>query len=376
MRACTRQVTVRIAFAVFAVFTLAAVAGLVKGQPESNRAKTLGLPLIPIPADNPQSLEKIKLGGALFHDARLSADGKVSCATCHRPELAHSDGLPVSIGVGGLQGTRNAPSILNSAYLNSLFWDGRRKSLEEQAQDPFTDLVEHGLKNQDALLEQIRGQEAYRVAFNQAFGVDADAISIDHVTKAIAAFERTLVGGNSPFDRYYYGGDEGALSQSAIRGLSLFTGRADCAKCHTIGPTSALFTDQEFHSLGVGLKRIEARLGEIAKVAFDGAGVARASATVSPADIAELGRFMVTKKPGDIGKFRTPSLRNVAITAPYMHDGSVSSLEAAVDIEVYYRGLESGRPLILTPQEKADLVSFLSALTSPQFVVPKRLVSP
>jgi cytochrome c peroxidase len=353
-----------------------AIAGLPIEQAKQNLEDTLGLPSIPIPPDNLQTLDKIKLGRALFHDKRLSADGTVSCATCHRPELAHSDGRSVSEGSGAEKGARNAPSILNAAYLTSFFWDGRRKSLEEQAQDPFTNTVEHGLKDQNALLEQIRDQQEYRVAFHQAFGVDGGAISIDHVTKAIAAFERTLVAGNSPFDRYHYGGVKAALPESAIRGLSLFTGRAGCAKCHTIGPDSALFTDQEFHSLGVGLKLIEPRLAEIAKFAFEREDLAQPHGAVSPADIAELGRFVVTRKPTDIGKFRTPSLRNVAVTAPYMHDGSVSSLEAAVDLEVYYRGIESGRPLILTPQEKADLVSFLTALTSPQFQAAKGRASP
>lgn len=355
-----------------AVFALAtALPGLPAEQVDLDPTETLGLSAVPIPLNNPQTPEKIKLGKALFHDKRLSADGKVSCASCHRAELAHSDGLSLSEGTGGLVGTRNAPSILNAMYLNSLFWDGRRKTLEEQAQDPLTDAVEHGLKSPSALLEQIRVQPAYTVAFKQAFGVDAGAISLEHVTKAIASFERTLVAGNSPFDRYYYGGDKAALSPSATRGLSLFTGRADCSKCHSIGATSALFTDQEFHSLGIGLKRIEARLAEVAKHAFNSGDLARAGGTVSPADIAELGRFTVTKKAGYIGKFRTPSLRNVALTAPYMHDGSVPSLEAAVDLEVYYRGIESGRPLILTPEEKTDLVSFLKALTSSKFLPPQ-----
>lgn len=373
MRAPIKLLAVPISLAAFALAT--AFAGLTTEQVEPDPAETLGLPSVPIPPDNLQKLEKIKLGKALFHDNRLSADGSVSCASCHRAELAHSDGRSVSEGAGGLKGMFNAPSIVNAAYLTSLFWDGRRKSLEEQAADPLTNPLEHGLKSQAALLEQIRGVQEYRVAFAQVFGIDGSAISIDHVTKAIAAFERTLVAGNSPFDRYQYGGDKGALSQSEITGLSLFTGRAGCAKCHTIGPTSALFTDQEFHNLGVGLKRIAPRLAQIAKVAFDSPDLAQAQA-VSPADIAELGRFMVTKKPSDIGKFRTPSLRNVAVTAPYMHDGSVPSLEAAVDLEIYYRGIESGRPLILTPQEKADLVSFLRALTSPQFLAPKPQASP
>lgn len=352
------------------VLALTATAGLPIRPADQN--ETLGLPLLPIPSDNLQTREKIKLGRALFHDKRLSADGTVSCATCHRPELTHSDGLPVSEGTAGLKGTRNAPSIVNAAYLTSLFWDGRRQSLEDQAQDPFTDSAEHGFTDQNTLLEQIRGLPEYQVAFKQAFGVDRGAISIGHVTKAIAAFERTLVAGNSPVDRYYYGGDKASLSQSAIKGLSLFTGRAGCAKCHTIGSDGALFTDQDFHSLGVGLKRIEPRLAEIARLAFNAEGLAQAGGKVSAADLAELGRFRVTKMAADIGKFRTPSLRNVAVTAPYMHDGSVPTLEAAVDLEVYYRGIESGRPLILTPVEKADLLSFLTALTSPQFLAPKR----
>jgi cytochrome c peroxidase len=252
-----------------------------------------------------------------------------------------------------------------------LFWDGRRKNLEEQAQDPLMNVVEHGLKSQDALLEQIRGQREYQIAFEQAFGVRANAISMEHVVKAIAAFERTLVAGNSSFDRYYYAGDKAALSPDAIRGLALFLGRAGCAKCHSVGTDSALFTDQAFHSLSVGFKRIEPRLAEIAKVAFAGERLDEGQGAVSAADIAELGRFAVTRKPEDIGKFKTPSLRNVAVTAPYMHDGSVPTLEAAVDLELYYRGIESGRPLILTPLEKGDLVSFLKALTSPQFLEPK-----
>lgn len=331
----------------------------------------LGLPPISSATASQQELESIKLGEVLFHDSRLSGDGTVSCASCHRPELAHSDGRPVSEGAGGRKGRRNAPSIINAAYLSSFFWDGRRSTLEEQAQDPFFDAAEHGLQSKDALLAEIRCQDEYRVAFRKAFGVHSNDIAVDHVTKAIAAFERTLVAGNSPFDRYYYAGETDALSPSEIRGLSLFTGQAGCAKCHTIGRTGALFTDQEFHRLGVGFKRIEPRLAEIVRAAFVGEGLADARGNVSAADVSELGRFVVTKRVEDIGKFRTPSLRNVALTAPYMHDGSVPTLEAAVELEIYYRGIQSGRPLILTPEEKVDLVAFLNALTSSQLTFQK-----
>lgn len=355
-----------------AVLALAGRLPAVAGDLAQRRDDALGLPTLAIRTENPGAIKKVALGSMLFHDKRLSADGTVSCATCHRMELAHSDGLPVSEGVAGRKGTRNAPSIVNAAYLRSLFWDGRRENLEAQARDPFTDSEEHGFEDNRTLLEQIQRLPEYQLAFQQAFGVDPAAISIDHVTKAIAAFERTLVAGDSSFDRYYYGGDKAALSQSAERGLALFISRAGCAKCHTIGSESALFTDQEFHSLGVGLKRIEPRLAEIAKLAFNAESPTLADRTVSAAELAELGRFRVTKKAVDIGKFRTPSLRNVALTAPYMHDGSVPTLEAAVDLEIYYRGFESGRPLILTPAEKTDLVNFLRALTSSKFLVQER----
>lgn len=348
-----------------AVFALAL--GATASPPRESAAAQpdhrLGLPPLTLAPGTPAATEKISLGRTLFHDKRLSADGTVSCASCHKPELAHSDGLAQSVGVGGRRGTRNAPSILNAAFLNSLFWDGRRTSLEEQANDPFTESNEHGFKDEGALLQQVRGIPEYRTGFQQAFGVQGDAIRMEHVTGAIAAFERTLIAGNSAFDHYQYAGDRAALSPSAERGLRLFTGRAACSTCHTVGEQHALFTDQQFHSLGVGMHRIQPRLGIVAAAVVETKPRASTEA-VSPEEIAELGRFLVTKAAGDIGKFRTPSLRNVALTAPYMHDGSVATLEEAVELEIYYRGVAAGRPLILTPEEKKDLVTFLRALTS------------
>jgi cytochrome c peroxidase len=195
--------------------------------------------------------------------------------------------------------------------------------------------------------------------------VGQQAISLDLVAKAIASFERTLIAANSPFDLYYYQRDRSALAAEAIRGLDLFRGRAGCATCHTIGEHSALFTDNLYHRVGVGEGLIEHDLAAAAREVVDATPEALDRLITSDSKVAALGRFVVTKDPKDIGLFKTPSLRNVALTAPYMHDGSVETLAAALDVEVYYRGLEASRPLILTPRERTDLIAFLNSLTSP-----------
>lgn len=327
----------------------------------------LGLPSATIQTENPSTLAKNQLGQKLFFDKRLSRDGSVSCASCHQPEKAFSDGLVVAKGISGHLGTRNTPNLLNTAFNQTQFWDGRRPTLESQALDPFVNPQEHGLANHQALIDILRSDPEYLSAFQAIFQVEPNMIEAKHIGQAIASFERTLVSGDSPFDRYFFKGDQSALSRSAENGLQLFQGRARCATCHTIEKTSALFTDNQFHSLNIGIRRIEPRLSEItmrlARLKESGANLDQA--LLSDSDIAELGRFAVTFKPSDIGKFRTPSLRNVARTAPYMHDGSVGSLEDAVDLELYYRSAEAGRPLILTPLEKSDLVEFLKSLNSP-----------
>lgn len=335
----------------------------------------LGLPPVVAPAGNPQTFAKVVLGRALFDDKRLSADNSTSCATCHLPTRAFSDGLPVARGTQRRLGVRNTPTVLNAAYAGTQFWDGRRDSLESQAIDPFTNTAEHGLVDRDSLLKLIRGDDRYTEAFSAAFGVQASDITADLVAMAIAAFERTLVAGNSPFDRYEYAGDSAALSAAAIRGLSLFRGRARCGSCHRIDKDYALLTDGAFHRLGVGQKRIESRLAELANMVVSQPNLDVAKAMQGSPELSELGRFLVTRKVADIGRFKTPSLRNVALTAPYMHDGSVTTLEEAVDTEIYYRSIESGRPLILTPREKADLVEFLKSLTSPEFAGSKDAAS-
>lgn len=346
-----------------AIFLLAVLWTRMGGALAENGA--LGLPPVPIPPSNPQTPAKIALGKRLFHDQRLSADGKVSCATCHKAEHAFTDGLPMAQGIHEQLGTRNTPSLLNVAYQHSLFWDGRRPSLEAQAKEPFFHPREHGLKDAQDLLRRIRSDPQYAVSFKRAFGVSSTAITLDHVTQALAAFERTLLAGDSAFDRYYFAGDQKALSPTAQRGLKLFQGSAQCATCHILGKTSALFTDQQFHSLAIGLKKIEPRIVELTTRVANALPAERERLVLEDANYAELGRFLVTQNPADIGKFKTPSLRNVALTAPYMHDGSIATVAEAVDFEVYYRGLAQNRPLILTPQEKLDLIDFLKSLTSP-----------
>ena len=344
------------------VFTVLTAA---KGTPKSDN-DVLGLPPLDVPV-SPHTAQQIRLGQQLFFDKRLSADGTVSCASCHQPEQAFSDAKKVSVGVADRTGTRNAPSLLNAAFNTSQFWDGRRSSLETQALEPFMNAREHGLSNGQELLDKLRADPTYLSAFKAAFDIASEGIHIEHVGQAIAAFERTLVTGNSPVDRYLFNGEK-SLSPSAERGLVLFRGRAQCASCHLIGRTNALLTDHQFHRLGIGWQQIQQRLPELTTRLVTARQQNRSldATLLSDDDLAELGRFAVTLDPRDIGKFRTPSLRNVALTAPHMHDGSVATLEEAVELEIYYRGTANGRPLILTSVEKADLVAFLHALTSPQ----------
>lgn len=339
----------------------------------------LGLPPVPIPTDNPQTPEKIALGKRLFEEKRFSADGTVSCATCHDPEKAFGDGLPTSEGIKKQRGTRNAPTVINAAYYDAQFWDGRRSSLEEQSKDPFINPIEHGLPSHKPILETIRSDGSYPAQFKSVFGVAPQQITIDHVAKAIASFERTVLSGDSPFDRYLFGGDKAALSESAIRGLEIYRTKGRCQDCHTIGQTNATFTDNKFHNLGVGFKRLGARAMQIAgafrKAKQEGKDVDKA--VLGDQEISELGRFVVTLRPSDMGAFKTSTLRNISATGPYMHDGSIQTLEEV--IELYNKGgeanpfLDSGiRPLNLTDQEKADLLAFMKSLTSPQFanVIP------
>lgn len=341
-------------------------------------AQELGLPPVPVPADNPQTPEKIVLGDKLFHDTRFSADGKVSCATCHAQARGFTDNLPVSEGFNKLTGTRNAPTVLNSAYMTSLFWDGREPDLEGQSKQPPVNPVEGGLASHEPILQIVRDDDEYASAFSAVFGIDSNDISMDHVAKAIASFERTIVAGNSPFDRYYYANENDALVEEQVRGLALFNGKGRCVSCHTIEQTQALFTDNRFHNIGVGFKRIRGKEAETAE-RFQKSKRAGANvdvAVLTQQNVSELGRFAVTDNITEVGAFKTPTLRNIDETAPYMHDGSLATLEDVID---FYNnggrddesdplsGFQSGgiRPLNLSDDEKRELVAFMKALTSP-----------
>lgn len=352
------------------------------------RAEPLGLPPVPVPADNPQTPAKIELGDRLFHDARFSADGKVSCATCHDAAKAFTDNLRVSKGFNDLTGTRNAPTVINSAYMKTLFWDGREPDLEGQSKQPFINPVEGGLKDHQPILAVIREDADYVKAFKEVFDVAPEAVTMEHVAKAIASFERTVVSGDSPFDKYYYGGDRTAMNTSAIRGLQVFLGQGRCVSCHTIEQTQALFTDNRFHNIGVGFKRVHGKETDIAlKFAEAKAAGADVDKTVlSDPDASELGRFAVSENLTDVGAFKTSTLRNIDLTAPYMHDGSLKTLE---DVVNFYNnggrenendplsGFQSGgiRPLNLSDQQKQDLVEFLKALTSPEIAAARKSAS-
>ena len=329
---------------------------------------TLGLPEVSIPEDNPQTPEKITLGQKLFEDRRFSADGVVSCSHCHIAGKAFTDGFAFPRGVRGLQGTRNAPTVVNAAFYKEFFLDGRRKSLEEQGLDPFINPVEHGLDDYEVILNIVRDDPNYTKQFKMAFDVDSGQITIDHVVKAIASFERALVAGDSPFDRYFFGGDKGAMSESAIRGLEIFRQKGNCVICHEISWDHALFTDNNYYNLGVGYERIEDKIPALIEKLKTG-NVNDYKSLFTEKELSELGRFNVTQLPSDIGKFKITTLRNIALTAPYMHDGSMETLEEVV--EFYDQGGLSNPfldpsmfPLGLTVQEKADLVKFLNALTS------------
>ncbi|MBI4431066.1 MAG: c-type cytochrome [Candidatus Omnitrophica bacterium] len=285
-----------------------------------------------IPSDNPMTKEKVELGRLLYFDPRLSADGTVSCATCHDPAKGFTDQIPVSKGIKGRLGARNAPTVLNSTFNYFQFWDGRALSLEDQAKGPIENPIEMGNTHEDAV-ENISKIAAYKPYFKAAYG-DWE-VTIDRIANAIATFERTVLSGNSAWDRHVQNNDQTALNESAKRGLELFEGKARCTQCHV----GFNLTDGLFHNIGVGMSK------------------------GNP----DLGRYEITKKEEEKGAFKTPILRDLLKTAPYMHDGSVGTLEEVMDF--YNKGGESNpwldqkmQALNLTDQEKGDLVAFMESL--------------
>ncbi len=321
----------------------------------------LGLPPLIIPENNLQTPAKINLGQRLFNDKRLSADGSISCASCHQADKALTDGLKTSKGINGLTGTRNAPTVMNAAFYTSFFVDGRSNSLETQALAPLTNPIEHGLKDSAAIIKIVQTDAEYKTAFKTVF--KTNKITTEHIAQAIASFERTLIGGNSNFDQYFFGRDKTKLSESAARGSRIFRRKGNCANCHEISWNNARFTDNRFYNIGIGMPKLNEFLPQLKHT------TAINSLALTNQQISELGRFQITKIPSDIGKFKTPNLRNIALTAPYMHDGSIATL--AEVINYYNQGGNKNPwldpaifPLNLTTQEQQDLEAFLHELTS------------
>ena len=329
----------------------------------------LGLPPVVDPPDNPTTPEKVALGDRLFHDVRFSSTGTVSCATCHDRAKAFTDSpLATSKGIQDKTGTRNAPTVLNVAWLSVLFHDGRESSLETQAWGPLLHPDEMANPSAGHLLERLRARPEYRGRFEAAFA--GRGASMDTVGGALAAYQRTLVAADSRFDRWRWGGQREALSAQERRGFDLFTGKAACARCHTVEARHALFTDQRFHVTGAGTPW-QPRGPVVVPLAT---GV---QTTVSPAeraayereDAPDHGRWDISQRPEDRFAFRTPSLRNVSRTAPYMHDGSLPTLQAVVDFYAAGGGPVPDRSPLLRPidldgAERQALVAFLKSLDS------------
>lgn len=299
----------------------------------------LGLPTLHWPEDNPYSKEKAELGRLLYFDKRLSSDGTVSCATCHAISHAFTDNLPVSEGIMGRKGSRNAPTVINSAYERLLFWDGRAASLEEQCKGPLSNPKEM-TKDTDPHLahmeceKRIQEIPGYRALFKSVFG--NEECRMEDIAKAVATYERTVLSGESPYDLYITGKDKTQMTEEALRGHVIFR-KKGCANCHA-GP---LFTDGRFLNIGVGMD----------------------------AKDPDLGRYAITKNPKDWGAFKVPTLREIEFTYPYMHDGSLKTLEEVVDY--YDRGGIANKnlhpllkePLHLSDADKKALVAFMKSLS-------------
>jgi len=313
----------------------------------------LGLPELIAPEDNPMTLAKIELGKILFFDPRLSMAEDFSCATCHDPKLGYSNAAPFAVGAKHAVGGMNSPTVLNSAYSKTMFWDGREADLEGQAGGPMTAAVEMA-GCPDEIVQKLNKIPEYRELSMVAFG---EYLSFVNIKKAIAAFERTILSGNSPFDRYYYGQEKGAISAAALRGMKIFDdpNKGNCKKCHTYNKTDGYFSDNQFHNVGIGYDK-KLKKGE----------------EYPP------GRYAVTKNASDKGRFKTPTLRNVTQTGPYFHDGRTYSLKEATviclnGIPNKYLDSEYKVKRKLSDKELDDVVEFMKALTgeSPIYAIPE-----
>jgi cytochrome c peroxidase len=339
-------------------------------QPSLKISIPLGLPADTwdyyVPRNNPMTPAKVELGRKLFFDSLLSADGRISCASCHDPKIAFTDGKAVAEGIAGRRGQRNSPTLLNAMFNTGQFWDGRADTLEDQAVQPLVNPLEMGNGSYDEVVNRLRSVPEYRAEFQSVFGSD---VKIQLIGKAISAYERTLVSGDAPFDRFI-AGDQNAISDGARRGFALFRGRARCSRCHTISDALPFFTDFNYHNTGVAMNH--PNFDKLSKQVYAAVETDKAKevidALAKQEGGQELGRVLITYQVFDIGSYRTPSLRNIALTAPYFHDGSAKTL---ADVVKFYKA--GGRQninlewdldaLALTEDEQRDLVAFLESLT-------------
>lgn len=344
---------------------------------EPKSLKQFGVPVeatrAAVPADNLQSPEKIALGGKLFFEGQLSVDGTVACSTCHDPAHAFTDGRAVSIGVKGRVGQRNAPTILNALYNKAQFWDGRAKTLEEQATFPIVNPSEMGQPSLDAAVARLAAIPEYEQAFRSVFGRPINGTDL---ARAIASYERSQVSFDAPFD-HFIAGDKNAINDSAKQGWELFNHKARCNKCHALteekqDPT--YFMDNDFHNIGIGIIRHNVvALACAAEQEIDSGKLIDVDRAAIQSDMSVLGRFLITKKEVDIASFKTPGLRNVLVTAPYFHDGSQATLWDVLDHYNKGDGTKNPwldqdmQPLALSESEIDDLVAFLATLTSAQY---------
>lgn len=319
-----------------------------------------------VPRNNQMTEAKVELGRKLFFDVRLSADGKVSCSSCHDPKLAFGDAKTVAEGISGKLGTRNSPSLFNAMFYPNQFWDGRAEGLEDQAIQPLTNPIEMGNASYDQVVARVRALPEYSAEFQSVFGAE---VTIARLGQAIAAYERTLVSGDSPFDRFN-AGDQSAMSDAAKRGLTVFRGRGRCSRCHTFSEAMPFFTDFQYHNTGVAMNN--PNYDKLSRVAFDAVDTEQSKEVIDrlakqPGG-EDLGRVRFSYVVFDIGAFRTATLRNIALTAPYFHDGSARTLAEVV--KFYNEGGKANvarewdlAPLGLTEDEQRDLVAFLESLT-------------
>ena len=326
-----------------------------------------------VPKDNAMTPERVELGRKLYFDLRLSRDGTVACATCHDVARGFTDQRNVAEGIEDKLGRRNSPTTLNALFFQTLFLDGRAPSLEEQAKLPIVNPIEMGHPDGAAAMKAIAGDPEYTAMFQKAYG---RAPNYDDLGRAIAAFERTLVFLDSPFERFL-GGDRKALSDNAQRGWVLFNGKARCVTCHPVSSGNPIGSDNRFHNIGVAARHQDfEKLAGQAQTALQGKQGKEATDTIDrlalETDLSELGRFMVTRDRSDIGAFKTLQLRNVGITFPYMHDGSMQTLWDVMDH--YNKGGEANlyldggiEPLALSEEEIDQVVELMFSMTDTRF---------